>query len=456
MKDMITMNRTEQERAMICTAVLSGEVGRSEAAAWLGLSERQLRRILAAYRAEGPAGLVHGNRGRSPVQTLPASLRARIVRLAQGRYAGVNDTHLSELLASEEGIIVSRSTVRRLRVGAGLARPRTRRAPRHRSRRERMVRAGMLVQIDGSQHRWLGAETPLVTLLAAIDDATGAVVGAMFREQEDAAGYLAVLLGLVQGVGCPQALYHDQHGIFVRPARERESLAEQLRGQRELTQVGRALQQLGIRSVRAHSPQAKGRVERLFGTLQDRLVVEMRLAGVTTLAAANAFLPGFLARFNARFAVAAAEPETVYRPLDPEHDPWQICCLGYERVVANDDTIGFGGRRLQLHPPAGRASLARATVAVREHLDGSLSVWHGAHRLTTTAAPEDTPRLRARGGPRSSAVASPDPVLPLDHEVVVQGQAEPAPPAPRGRRPPAPTHPWRTPRTVDRTFSQNS
>ena len=443
---------------MVCTAVLSGEVGRRDAAAWLGVSERQLRRVVAAYRADGPAGLVHGNRGRAPARTLSAELRGRIVRLAAERYAGVNDTHLSELLAREEGIVVSRSTVRRLRVGAGLARPRTRRAPQHRSRRERMARAGMLVQIDGSQHRWLGAERPLATLLAAIDDATGTVEGALFREQEDAAGYLAVLLGLVRGVGCPQALYHDQHGIFVRPAREREGLAEQLRGQRDLTQVGRALQQLGIRSIRAHSPQAKGRVERLFGTLQDRLVAEMRLAGLATLADANAFLPGFLARFNARFAVPAAEPEAAYRPLAPEHDPWQICCLAYERVVANDDTIGFGGQRLQLHPPAGRASLARATVAVREHLDGSLSVWHGARRLTTTAAPEDTPRLRARGGPRPPAVAAPDPDLPLgpDRDVVGQGQAAQAPPAPRGRRPPAPTHPWRTPRTTNRTFSQNS
>lgn len=368
------MNHAEQERAMICTAVLSGEVTRQEAAAWVGRSERQVRRMRAAFRAEGPGGLVHGNRGRSPAGTLSGELREQIVRLAEGRYAGVNDTHLSELLAQDEGITVSRATVRRLRVGAGLARPRTRRAPMHRSRRERMVRAGMLIQIDGSQHRWLGEAGPACTLLAAIDDATGEVVGALFREQEDAAGYLALLLGVVQGVGCPQALYHDKHGIFVRPARERESVAEQLAGQRDLTQVGRALQQLGIGSIRAHSPQAKGRVERRFGTLQDRLVVELRLAGITTLAQANAFLPGFLARFNARFAVPAAEPEVAYRPLAPETDPWQICCLSYERTVANDGTIGFGGRRLQLQPPAGRVSLSRATVTVREHLDGSLSV----------------------------------------------------------------------------------
>ena len=450
------MNRTEQERAMICTAVLSGEVGRQEAAAFLGRSERQLRRMLAAYRAAGPGGLVHGNRGRAPVQTLSAALGGQIVRLAEGRYAGVNDTHLSELLARDEGITVSRSTVRRLRIGAGLARSRTRRAPRHRRRRERMARAGMLVQIDGSQHRWLGADTPLVVLLAAIDDATGEVVGALFREQEDAAGYLAVLLGLVRGMGCPQALYHDGHGIFVRPPRERETLTEQLSGERALTQVGRAVQQLGIRSVRAHSPQAKGRVERLFGTLQDRLVVELRLAGITTLAAANAFLPSFLARFNVRFGVPAAEAAVAYQPLPAGCDPWQICCFRYQRSVANDDTIGFAGRRLQLHPHAGRTSLTRATVAVHEHLDGSLSVWHGEHLLTTTPAPEDTPRLRARGGARPSVGAPPGPDLPTDLLEEVRGQAAQAPPAPRVRRPPAPSHPWRTSLPSKRTFSQNS
>lgn len=452
------MNRTEQERAIVCTAVLRGEVERREAAEFLGISARQLRRVMAAYRTAGPAGLVHGNRGRAPAGTLAEAVRAQIVALMRERYADVNDTHLSELLASAEGITVSRSTVRRLRVGAGLARPRTRRAPKHRSRRERKARAGMLVQLDGSQHRWLGADTPLVVLLAAIDDATGAVVGALFREQEDAAGYLDLLLGLVQGVGCPHAVYHDGHGIFLRPARERESLAEQLRGHRAPTQVGRALQQLGIRSVRAHSPQAKGRVERLFGTLQDRLVVELRLARITTLPAANAFLPGFLARFNTRFAVLATEDAPAWQALPAGCDPWQICCLCYERTVANDGTIGFAGRRLQLHPLPRRASLARAVVAVREHLDSSLSVWYEDQLVTTTPAPEDAPRLRARGGPRASAGPSvgSDLLVAILLEEDGREQAAQAEPAPRGRRPPAPTHPWRTSSNAKRTFSRNS
>jgi len=442
---------------MVCTAVLSGEVERVAAAAVLGISMRQLRRVVAAYRIAGPAGVVHGNRGRAPVQTVPEAVRAEIVALAEGRYAGVNDTHLSELLASAEGIAVSRSTVRRLRVEAGLTRPRTRRAPKHRSRRERMARVGMLVQIDGSQHRWLGEAAPACTLLAAIDDATGSVVGAVFREQEDAAGYLLLLLGVVSGVGCPQAVYHDKHGIFVRPPHDRESVAEQLRGQRDLTQVGRALHQLGIRSIRAHSPQAKGRVERLFGTLQDRLVVELRLADITALSAANAFLPGFLARFNARFAVPPTAQGSAYHPLLPGQDAWQICCLGYQRTVANDGTIGFAGQRVQLHPLPRRASLARAVVEVREHLDGSVSVWHQAQRIVTTPAPDDTPLLRARGGAR--AAVAPQPVSDLLPDVLLEEDVrEQAPLAPQRQGPsrPAPTHPWRTSLTAERTFSQNS
>jgi len=151
--------------------------------------------------------------------------------------------------------------------------------------------------------------------------------------------------------------------------------------------------------VRAHLPQAKGRVERLFGTLQDRLVVEVRLAGITTQAQATAFLPGFLDRCNARFAVPAAESALAYRPLLPGQDPWQICCLGYERTVANDGAIGFAGQRLQLLPYPHRPTLARAVVEVREHLDGSLSVWHRAQPITTQPAPDDTPILRARGRP---------------------------------------------------------
>jgi hypothetical protein len=354
--------------------------------------------MLAAYRKEGAAALAHGNRGCTPAHALEEETRQRVVALARTTYAGFNDTHFSEVLAEEEGLVLSRSTVRRLRLEAGLPRPRGRRPPAHRTRRERRAQAGMLLQLDASPHAWLEDRGPRLSLIAAIDDATGTVPTAIFREQEDAAGYLTVLYQTVTSVGVPEAVYHDRHPIFVPPRRERETLAEQLAGAREPTQVGRALRALGIVSIAAHSPQAKGRVERLFGTLQDRLVAELRLAGATSQEEANALLAAFLPRFNARFAVPAAVPEAAWRPLPVATDPWQICALRYVRVVARDDTVRFGEHWLHLVPPRGDGTYARCRVEVREHLDGSLSVWHHGQQLATQPAPLAAPQLRARAG----------------------------------------------------------
>ena len=243
------LTATEQVRLVVLNRVLVGDLTAAEAAAALGLSVRQVRRILAAYRKEGAAALAHGNRGRTPVHALDLALGRRIVELAQTKYAGVNDTHLSELLAADEGIALSRSSVRRLRLAAGLERPRSRRPPAHRRRRERKAQAGMLLQLDASPHAWLEERGPRLVLVAAIDDATGTVPAAVFREQEDTAGYLEILHQVVTTVGVPAAVYHDRHGIFIRAPQEKERLDEQLAGTREPTQVGRALRELGIASI---------------------------------------------------------------------------------------------------------------------------------------------------------------------------------------------------------------
>jgi len=327
MREAVILTATEQVRLVVLNRVLVGDLTAAEAAAALGLSVRQVRRILAAYRKEGAAALAHGNRGRTPVHALDLALGRRIVELAQTKYAGVNDTHLSELLAADEGIALSRSSVRRLRLAAGLERPRSRRPPAHRRRRERKAQAGRLRQLDASPHAWLEERGPRLVLVAAIDDATGTVPAAVFREQEDTAGYLEILHQVVTTVGVPEAVYHDRHGIFIRAPQEKERLDEQLAGTREPTQVGRALRELGIASIVAHSPQAKGRIERLFGTLQERLVAELRLAGATMRAEANALLAVSLPRFNARFAVPAAVLAPAYRALPAHTDPWQVCCF---------------------------------------------------------------------------------------------------------------------------------
>lgn len=456
MKDTITLNRDEQQRVRIVSQVLEGTVTVAEAALLLNRSVRQTRRIVAAFRSAGVASVVHGNRGRVPAHTLGEETRAQILDRLRTDYLPLNDCHAADLLTLRDGVSVSRSTVRRLRLAAGMARPKSRRAPQHRSRRTRWPRAGMLVQIDGSHHRWFGADYPPYVLLAAVDDATGRVVAAHFGEREDAAGYLTLLRQLAQQYGRPEAVYHDGHGIFVRTTGDAPSIAEDVARQRLPTQVGRALIELDITSIRAASPQAKGRIERLFGTLQDRLVNEFALDGIVTLAQANAALPVFLTHYNARFAVPAADAHPAWRPLAPEHNLEQICSLAYARTVAADNTVSVHGQIIQLEPAPDRPSFARCRVQVRQHLDGAFSVWWNERRLAVHAAPPAPAQLRAGGGRRVDPFAQRhDPSDTISHV------AEPEPVEAvtiLSKTPwkPAPDHPWRKPLNPERTFSQNS
>lgn len=354
------MGPREQKRAWVLNRVLAGQWTDEEAGIALGLSVRQIRRLKGAYEREGIAALIHKNRGRRPHHFLPDEVKARVLELARGRYAGCNDQHFSELLEELEKIKVSRPSVRRILRAAGIPSPRKRRAPKHRSRRERMPQEGMLLQIDGSRHDWLEGRGPYLTLIGGVDDATGKVPYAIFREQEDAQGYFLLLEHIVRTLGRPIAVYRDGHGIFERSTRGRLTLAEQLKGKPDPTQFGRLLEELDIRSIPASSPQAKGRVERLWGTFQDRLVAELRLAEVSTLEEANQVLWEFLPRYNARFAVPAAQEGVAYRPLEPGVRIEQLFCFEYERTVAADNTVQLGEHRLQLSAGPHRISYARA------------------------------------------------------------------------------------------------
>ena len=274
----------------------------------MGVSTRHTRRILAAYREKGAAAIAHGNRGRSPANATPSTLAIEAVRLARTRYAGVNHTHLSELLREREGIDIGRDTLRRILTNAGVNSPRRRRPPKHRVRRQRMPREGMLIQVDGSYHRWLGKDGPQFTLLLAIDDATGIVVNALFCELENTHSYFLLMWGLIRNCGIPIALYADRHAVFKYTPPSEAAAAP--------TQFSRAMDELGVQLIFARSPQAKGRVERMAGTFQDRLVTELRLAGAITIDDANRVLADFLPRFNQRFRVPAQHAETAYRVLD--------------------------------------------------------------------------------------------------------------------------------------------
>ncbi len=394
------MTVREQRRTRVLTRILMGELTMAEGSAALGVSERQLWRLRGALIAEGPAGLVHGNRGRASPQRIEPDRRARIVELRE-RYGPINDTHFGELLAEREGIIISRESVRTILRGAGIASPRRRRPPRYRSRRPRMGAEGTLLQLDGSRHPWLEDRGPELVLVGAIDDATGLVPAAVFRDQEDAAGYLEILRATIEGHGLPGAIYRDGHSAFSpsNPAR-RHPLADD---DPALSQVGRALVELDIDSILAGSPQAKGRIERLWGTFQDRLVVELRLAGVVERDGANAFLGEYLVRHNARFVVPALDPLPAWRPLPADVDLDRVLVFKYRRKVAKDHTITLDGRVLQLPRGAtGAANYAGQRVEVHVALGGSLVAYDGERRLAVTAAPLDPVQLRAADSPRVS------------------------------------------------------
>jgi len=389
------LTQKEQTRLQVLNGVLGHQVRVEEAAEVLGLSERHVWRILAAYRKEGAAALAHGNRGRQPANTLSAEMKRRVEAVVRGWYLGVNHTHLSELLAEREGITLSRSALRRILVAAGLPSPRRRRSPRHRCRRERMPQEGMLVQIDGSWHDWLEGRGPQLTLLFAIDDATGTVPYALFRGQEDTEGYFLLLQGIIKRKGIPLALYSDRHGVFVHAGKRWvESLAEE----REPTQFGRAMQELGIHQIFALSPEARGRIERAAGTFQDRLVSELRLAGAATATDANRVLLNFLARYNGRFGVVPAQLGSAYRLVDPNLDLDAILCWKHHRKVERDNTVRCDGRILQLLPEPERPTYQGVRVEVQVRLDGSLAVFYQGHLVPSQEAPPRAAILRARNG----------------------------------------------------------
>jgi transposase len=386
-KETISLSRKEQRRLMVLNQVQLGKITAREAAERLDLSERQVRRLLAGFREKGAGALAHGNRGRKPAISFPEALKARVLELAaQPLYAGCNDTHLTELLAQREGIVVSRATVRSWLRSAGRPSPRKRRPARYRKCRERAPREGLLLQIDACFHPWFEDRGPRVALVAAIDDATGAAVSAHFRPQEDTDGYFTLLAEILLNRGIPGALYHDGRSTFVLIRHYHDSVQEQLEGVIPQTQFARAADALGIVLIHAQSPQAKGRIERLWLSWQDRLVKEMRLAGISNVEDGNAFLPGFIAAYNAQFALPPAEPESGYIALPANLDVAAVCCSHFVRAVARDNTISVNGVRLQVPPgPAGRSYRGQRVTAQRR-LDGSWAIYLGGQCLAHPAA----------------------------------------------------------------------
>ena len=395
------MKPKEQTRLQVLNSLLAEHMTLDQTAALRGVSPRHTRRILADYRKNGAASLAHGHRGRRPANAIPEAIRNRVVHLARTVYEGANHTHLAELLSEREGLDIGRTTLRRILVNAGLSSPRRRRPPKHQVRRQRMPREGMLIQMDGSYHRWLGENGPQFTILFAVDDATGCVLNALFCDHEDTSSYFLLMQGLLRRRGIPLALYTDRHAVFKHRSEYQPAGTP--------TQFGRAMEELGTQLIFALSSQAKGRLERTAGTFQDRLITKLRLAGATTVEQAKAVLQQFLLRFNQRFGVPASA-----RARIPAHGSG--VALGAYPVFQAPKESGAGQHRevLQAHPATAAQSatpqLRRSGCGGVGGADGRLSLQHEGRIIASQEEPPSPASLRSRNE-TSPAATIPAPQL---------------------------------------------
>ena len=385
----------ELRRHEVLSQVLAGALTLRAATPLLGVSYRQARRLKAKLETGKLPALLHANRGRPPHNKLDEVLREEVLTLSRERYFDCNDTHFTQLLASREGILLSRETVRRWRREAGLGPKRTHAPPKHRKRRPRKEAEGLMMLWDGSPHHWFGAEEPACCLMAAIDDATSRVLAAFLCPAETSWAYLKLLSLVLEQWGVPASIYQDRHGSLKRTDTA-WSLAEELAGQRRPTQVGAALEALGIQPIFAQSPQAKGRIERLFGTLQDRLVSFLRLEGITTLTPANAALPRFLEEHNFLYATPPAQARAAWGTPPPRAQRERLLSLCYPAKVNRDNAVRLDGMIFDLPPGPGQRSWAQAQVEVRQLLDGRWRVYLGTRILLETPATEIAELTRTR------------------------------------------------------------
>jgi len=364
-KDRIEMSQRERDVLKVMSGVLKGERTQVEAARLLRRCERQIRRLARRMKAEGDQAVVHHLRGKPSNHRLAAAVRQQVLELYKSRYADFGPTLASEKLAEEHGLEVAKETLRQLLLSEGLWQ-RKRDRDKHRSRRERRPCFGEMVQADASEHDWLEGRGPRRVLLGMIDDATNRVL-VRFYPSETTEAYMDLLGRYVRKHGRPVSWYSDRDSVFrAESAKDREQSVP--------TQFSRALAELGIELILANSPQAKGRIERLWGTLQDRWVKELRLARVSTLEQANALVDEKLTReFNRRFKVKPASGNNAHRPLGPGQDPEAILSVQEARTVANDYTIRLANEFYQLLPPVWPGERG-GKVIVERRLNGLMKV----------------------------------------------------------------------------------
>ena len=413
------LSMAEADRAVVIGQVAEKRLRQREAADRLGLSVRQVKRLLARYRERGPAGLVSGHRGKVSNNAMTGAVRRAAMELVGERYADFGPTFACEKLVEVHGHRLSVETLRKWMIAAGLWRAKARREVRVHQSRPRRACVGELVQIDGSPHEWFEGRGPACTLIVYVDDATTRLLATGFFAGETTEAYMETTRAHLSAHGRPVAYYSDRYGVFRVNKKGREA---------EPTQFTRALKTLDIEAIHAHSPQAKGRVERANRTLQDRLVKEMRLRGIDGMEAGNAYLPEFMADFNRRFAMAPRNPQDAHREV--LHDAAELDLIFREhhgRKLTKNLTIRFECREYQVTGRGKGYRLRGAAVTVCKAFDGSVTVLHQGRELAV--------RLLAEG---EEAVAVQD-------EKTVRRRVDRAK-AEQQSRPaykPAPDHPWR-------------
>jgi transposase len=388
-EDSIMLRQKDLKRLHVMHKVLEGTMTQAEAADLISLTERQIRRIVKRIRQEGDKGIGHAARGKPSNRKLPKKLKNRIVRLYTTTYPDFGPTLFTEKLEEREGIVISRETARAWLMGEGLWKKQRRRKA-HRQWRERKARFGEMLQMDGSHHDWFEGRGPRCVLMAYSDDATGSVYG-RFYGYEGTIPAMDSFTRYITKYGIPMSVYLDKHTTYKSWAGR-----DEFREAEPVSQFGRALAELGVKMLHAHSPQAKGRIERLFNTFQDRMVKEMRLRGVSTIPEANRFLASYLPVYNRRFSVPPKKKENLHRTVNVELDT--ILCVKTERTLRNDHTIQHNGTLYQI-----KDRIRAEKVVVEELIDGSMRIRHKGVPLSfheivqRPATPEKERPFIARG-----------------------------------------------------------
>lgn len=388
MEGCLLMSSKERKRLLLCEDVKEGRKTLARAAQEAGVCYRQIRRVYKRFIDAGALGLVHRRRGQPSNRRKPETFRAKVVARYEERYGGFGPTLAAEELC-KEGLVVDHETLRRWLLEAQKW-TKSRRRAKHLTRRARRPQFGELVQVDGSHHHWFGPQHPRACLMNLVDDARGVTLSVMAREETTEVAMRA-LWAWVERYGIPRALYADKKNVYVT-GRE-PTLEEQLAGQTPRTVFGESCAKLGVEIISAHSPQAKGRVERNHGVYQDRLVKLLKLHNITTIEEANAYLVGeYLDDINAKFARAAQDPQDAHRPVTRGLDLAHVFCLEEPRAVANDWTVRYNNEFLQILKQNSCLPKPKEKVLVRTLLDGTIHLIYRGKPLNFAAAPQEPPR----------------------------------------------------------------